>query len=86
MQKTYAKIVEWYGGKESYLNVIKKPIGKEVAASYDKRLDAVLQKLADKRGCPVDAFEVREIVAEYGEGAAEFFADAVESFYQRSDS
>ena len=118
MQKNYAKIVEWYGGKDTYLSAVKNPVSKEVAESYNKRLEAILEKLIDKRDCPVDSFEVKEIVGEYGfamkqfsqikneqemmlaiarsyrdgvwkskiearygEGAAEFFARAIETFY-----
>lgn len=66
MQKNYAKIVEWYGGKEAYQNAVRQPMSKEVAASYQQRIDAIQHKLAAKRGCPVDSFEVREIVGEYG--------------------
>lgn len=120
MQKSYAKVVEWYGGKDNYLSAVKNPVSKEVAESYNKRLDAILKKLIGKRDCPVDAFEVKEIVSEYGfamkqfsqikdeqgmmlaiariyrdgvwkpkieerygEGAAEFFARAIEAFYER---
>ena len=118
MQKNYAKVVEWYGGKDNYLSAIKNPVSKEVAESYNKRLEAILEKLIGKRDCPVDSFEVKEIVGEYGfamkqfsqikneqemmltvarsyrdgvwkpkiearygEGAAEFFAWAIEAFY-----
>lgn len=120
MQKAYAKVVEWYGGKDKYLSVTKSPVSKEAADSYNKRLDAILAKLIDKRGCPIDSFEVKEIVGEYGfvmkqfcqmkderemmlsvarhyrseiikpkieekygEGAAEFFAQAIENFYRQ---
>lgn len=122
MQKNYAKVVEWYGGKDEYLTVVKNPVSKEVAESFNKRIEAILQKLIAKRGCPLDSFEVKEIVGEYGfvvkqlsqmkderegmlatarfyrnepskskldetygEGAAEFFAEAIEAFYGRSD-
>lgn len=122
MQKNYAKVVEWYGGKDEYLSVVKNPVSKEVAESFNKRIEAILQKLIAKRGCPLDSFEVKEIVGEYGfvvkqlsqmkderegmlatarfyrnepskskldetygEGAAEFFAEAIEAFYERSD-
>lgn len=118
MQKSYAKVVEWYGGKDNYLSAAKNPVSKEVAESYNKRLEAILEKLIGKRDCPVDAFEVKEIVGEYGfamkqfsqikdeqemmlavarsyrdgiwkskiearygEGSAEFFARAIETFY-----
>lgn len=121
MQKNYAKMVEWYGGKEAYLSVVKNPVSKEVAESYNKKIETILQKLYDKRDCPVDSFEVKEIVGEYGfamkqfsqikderelmlanarfyrkepsrsnldqkygEGAAEFFARAIEAFYSES--
>lgn len=119
MQKGYAKVVEWYGGKDAYLSVLNNPVSKEVAESYDKRIDAILHKLFEKRDYPADSFEVKEIVGEfgfvmkqfsqvkeekgimlaqasyfrnekirgntdkkYGEGAAEFFAQAIEAFYK----
>ena len=66
MQKGYAKVVEWYGGKDEYLSVVKNPVSKEVAESYNKRIEAILQKLIAKRSCPVNSFEVKEIVGEYG--------------------
>lgn len=49
MQKRYQKMVEWFGGKEEYLATVKNPISKEVARSYQKRIDVVLEKLAGKR-------------------------------------
>lgn len=121
MQKNYAKVVEWYGGKEEYLSVLKNPVSKEVAESYNRRIEAILQKLNAKRDCSVDSFEMKEIVGEYGfvmkqfsqikdekelmlatarsyrnepyksnldqkygEGAAEFFARAIEAFYSEN--
>ncbi len=124
MQKNYEKVVEWYGGKEEYLSAVKKqPIGRKIAESYQKRIEAILQKLMKKRDCPVDSFEVKEIIGEYGfvmkqccqikeerglmlanahlyrseptkkktdkiygEGAAEFFAQAIEAFYGEKES
>ncbi len=119
MQKRYAKIVEWYGGKDAYMDTLENPISKEVIESYKKREDAIRQKLIGKRGCELNTFEVKEIIGEYGfvmkqicqikeekglmlavaksyrntqcqqamdeqygEGAAEFFAQAIEVFYQ----
>ena len=118
MQKNYAKVVEWYGGKDKFLSVAQNPISKEVAESYNKRLEDILQKLIAKQDCAVDSFEVKEIVGQYGfvmkqfsqikeekglmltqaqyyrnekikpmidekygEGASDFFAQAIESFY-----
>ena len=119
MQKRYRKMVEWFGGKEQYLATVKNPISKEVVASYQKRMDAILEKLAGKRECSVDSFEVKEIIGEYGfvmkqlyqlqdesgmmlslaktycreevkkttdekygNGAAQFFMHAIETFYK----
>ena len=121
MQRNYAKVVEWYGGKEAYLSAVKNPVSKEVVESYNRRVDAVLRKLMDKKGYAPDSFEVKEAVAEYGfvmkqftqikeekemmlaqaafyrnekarvitdekygEGAAEFFAQALEAFYKKT--
>ena len=66
MQKRYQKMLEWFGGKEKYLDTVKNPISKEVVASYQKRMDAILEKLAGRRECLVDSFEVKEIIGEYG--------------------
>ena len=119
MQKNYAKVVEWYGGKEEYLSAVKNPVSKEIAASYKKRIEVILEKMITKISCPVDSLEVKELVAEYGfvmkqfsqikdergmmlsvahfyqdttvkskinekygEGAAEFLAEAIEAFYK----
>lgn len=118
MQKGYAKVVEWYGGKDKFLSVARTPVSKEVAESYNKRIEAILQKLIAKQDCDIDSFEVKELVGEYGfvmkqlaqikeekgfmmaqaqyyrnekirpmidekygEGASDFFARAIESFY-----
>lgn len=120
MQKRYAKVVEWYGGKETFLDVANRPISKEVAESYQKRINAIHEKLMTKRGSDVNSFEVKEIIGEYGfvmkqltqikeekelmlsqaryyrnewgrkaidkeygTGAAEFFAQAIEAFYNK---
>ncbi|MFR7972963.1 MAG: MerR family transcriptional regulator [Lacrimispora saccharolytica] len=119
MQKGYAKVVEWYGGKDNFLSVANNPISKEVAESYNKRIEAILQKLISKREYDVNSFEVKEVVGEYGfvmkqlsqvkiedglmlaqaqyyrnekikpmideqygKGASEFFAQAIEAFYK----
>lgn len=66
MQKSYAKVVEWYGGKDNFLSVANEPISKEVAESYNKRMEAILQKLIAKRECNVNFFEVKEVVGEFG--------------------
>jgi len=64
-QKNYAKIVEWYGSKEKAMQAQKNPTDAGLITAYQKRIAAVMQKLAAKMGTDVNAFEVREIVGEY---------------------
>ena len=119
VQKCCLKMVEWFGGKEKYVSSVKNPVSKEIAESYLKRIDVILNKLFDRRDSGINSFEVKEVVAEYafvtkqlyqlkdetgmmlslaqsyrnddvkmstdekyGEGASEFFAQAIENFYK----
>ena len=65
MQKRYAKVVEWYGGKDAFLNASNHPISKEIAKSYKIREEIILKKLIAKKNCNINSFEVKEIVGEY---------------------
>ena len=66
MQRGYQKLAEWYGDKEQALHSMTHPPAPEIVKAGEKRIDAVLQKLAAKRDLPVGDFVVRETVAEYG--------------------
>ena len=66
MQKKYAKVVEWYGSKDAYKAASSHPLSKEVMESYGKRIETVIEKLARKKDCPPDSFEVKELIGEYG--------------------
>ncbi len=66
MQRGYEKVIEWYGGKDKFLEINRNPISKEVAESYNKRIDHILQKLAEKINCDVGSFDVKQIIGEYG--------------------
>lgn len=66
MQKQYAKVIEWYGGKEAYLDTVRHPIAKEAVQAYKKRINAMQQRLAEKQGCDINSFDVKEIIGEYG--------------------
>lgn len=66
VQKQYAKVVEWYGGKEAYADSVKHPLSEEIRASYKRRIDHILEKLSAKRTLDVNCFEVRELIGEYG--------------------
>lgn len=63
-QKNFQKLVEWYGSKEQVLEGAQ-PTNPDIFAAYQKRLDAVMKKLADKRGEEPSGFPVKEIIGEY---------------------
>lgn len=63
-QKNWAKIVEWYGDKETAMEVATNPHNTEITRAYAKRYDEVLKKLAAKIGQDVNSFEVKEVVGE----------------------
>ena len=64
-QKNFAKIVEWYGSKEKAMEAQKNPTDAGLVTAYQKRITAIMQKLAARMGTDVNALEVREIVGEY---------------------
>lgn len=64
-QKNFAKVVEWYGGKEAALRAGTNTIASNVMASYQKRMEAIQQKIAGKMGTDVNSFEVRQLIGEY---------------------
>ncbi|MDE7270301.1 MAG: MerR family transcriptional regulator [Acetatifactor sp.] len=64
-QKNFQKVVEWYGDKESALEASKNPGNSELLPAYQRRIEAILKKLAAKKGCDVHSFEVKEIIGEY---------------------
>lgn len=63
-QKNFAKVVEWYGDKESAMKAGTNPENSQIMEAYSKRQEAALQKLASKKGCDINSFEVKEIVGE----------------------
>ena len=64
-QQNFAKIIEWYGSKEKAMEAQKNPTDAGLMTAYQKRIAAIMQKLADKMGTDVNAFEVRELVGAY---------------------
>ena len=119
MQENSAKVIEWYGSKDAFLEAAGHPVSREVAESFGKRVDSILRKLMERKNLPRDSFEFKEPVAEYGfvmkmlyqikdekplmqsvaqsyrdpltqkktdeiygDGAAEYFAEAIELFYK----
>lgn len=64
-QKSFAKVVEWYGSKESALEATKNAQGSEVMTAYQRRIGNIQKKLASKIGMDVNSFDVRELIGEY---------------------
>ena len=65
VQKNYAKVVEWYGGKEAVKETVKNQPNSEVIAAYQKRIDDIHKRIAEKKGTDVTAFEIRQLIGEY---------------------
>lgn len=66
VQRRYAKVVEWFGGKDAFLHASDSPVSSEVAQSYEKQIDVICRKLSEKTGAPPDSFEIKELIGEYG--------------------
>ncbi|MBT9776645.1 MerR family transcriptional regulator [Clostridium sp. MCC353] len=64
-QQNFKKVMEWYGDKNEMLDAVKCPNNSEIMQAYQNRISAIYQKLANKMGCDVTLFEVKEIVGEY---------------------
>jgi DNA-binding transcriptional MerR regulator len=63
-QKNFAKLVEWYGDKDSVLAAGTNPENSQIVKAYSKRSEAVMRKLAARMGEDVQSFKVKEIVGE----------------------
>ncbi len=65
VQQNYAKVVEWYGGKDAVKESVKTPLKSEVFTAYQKRIDDIQKRIAEKKGTDVSSFEVRQLIGEY---------------------
>ena len=63
-QKNFAKVVEWYGDKESAMEVAVSPDNSKLMDAYSNRYEEVIKKLAAKTGKDVNTLEVKEVVGE----------------------
>ncbi len=63
-QKNFAKVVEWYGDKETAKAVAKDPQNSKIMEAYQNRYEEIIKKLASKTGADVNSFEVKQIVGE----------------------
>lgn len=64
-QKNFQKVVEWYGSKEDALEASKNPGNAELFPSHQKRMDEILQKLAQSKEEDVNSFEIKKMIGEY---------------------
>lgn len=64
-QKNFQKVVEWYGSKERALEASKNPGNSEILPAYQRRIETIMKKLAEKKDYDVHSFEVKELVGEY---------------------
>ena len=65
VQKNFQKIVEWYGGKEQALKAATNSENPQLFPAYQKRLERIMEKLAQKKEEDVTSWEVRELIGEY---------------------
>lgn len=64
-QRSFEKVVEWYGSKETALNASRHPGNADIQLAYQNRISAIFQKLADNMDKDVNSFEVRSLIGEY---------------------
>lgn len=64
-QRNFAKMVEWYGGKEAFIESFKSPPKSEVYTAYQKRIVDIQRRLSRLQGTDVTSFEVRQLIGEY---------------------
>ena len=64
-QNNFAKVVEWYGNKESALDAMNTTKDSDVLTAYQKRMDVIQKKISDKIGTDVNSLEVKELIGEY---------------------
>ncbi len=66
MQRGYQKMVEWYGDKSKSFQAMIDPPSAEVGRAYERRLEAIMEKLLAKRDEDVNSFPVKALIGEYG--------------------
>lgn len=65
IQRNFAKMVEWYGGKEALIESFKSPPKSEVYTAYQKRIVDIQRRLSKLQGTDVTSFEVKQLIGEY---------------------
>ena len=65
VQKNFQKVVEWYGGKEQAFSAAMHLGNSDIQHAYQKRMDSIMQKLADNKDKDINSFEIRSMIGEY---------------------
>ncbi|MDD3796891.1 MAG: MerR family transcriptional regulator [Lachnospiraceae bacterium] len=64
-QKNYAKLIELYGSKEAVLKAGTNSGNQEAVVPYQKQLENIQKKIADKTGEDIHSSEIRQLMKEY---------------------
>lgn len=64
-QDNFLKIIEWYGCKETVLNVVKNTCTAEIMQLYQVRISEIYKQLSLLKEVGTTLFEVKKLVAEY---------------------
>ena len=72
-QKNFAKVVEWYGSKESALEASKNPGNPERIPECQKRLEVLTRALIDKKDDDVHSAGIQELMKKYDLISRELF-------------
>ena len=72
-QKNFAQVVEWYGSKEKALKASMNSQNADIQLEYQKKVEMICQKLAEKKGKDVCSQEIKELIAEYDSLTKEMF-------------
>ena len=92
VQKQYAKVVEWYGGKEAYKEAVEHPLSEEIRSLVGEYGFVMKQFLQLKDEKEIMLSQARMYLdeqvegttdARYGPGFADFLHRAIEAFYER---
>ena len=65
VQQNYAKVIEWFGAKDTAKNSSENLPESEIFSAYQKRIAEIQKKISKTKGTDVNSFEVRKLIGEY---------------------
>ena len=66
VQQAFKKMTEWYGNRDKTLTALKNPLPHEISEAYGNRILSIEERLWAKRTLPVESFEIKQLIGEYG--------------------